>query len=184
MDLCVNIRKKYKQLQSQAPNVYPPILSTLDSKYMTKLKKVVALYADHRAGVDNDYMKQLSALNGITSDLNKLSSRVKMSMQSYSKAMESGKSDLDTMKKIESNLKSYSDYESLDTTSKQMLTDVSNKYNESMFMIWVKVGVIVLILLQCRKEKTFMSAYAALAIVIAISILKYMKKPYKDDSPS
>jgi hypothetical protein len=181
MNVCANIRNKYKNLKTEQPNPYPAMLETLDDKYMDKLSRVVAAYPAYYAGVHNDYMKQLSSLNGVTKQIEHVKGQVMKSIQSYARAIEVGNSDIETMKRIQENLKTNTDYETLDTTTKQMLKDVSTSYNEALFMLWSKIGVLVLVLLQALKEHLYGGVMAGIAAVVATWFVKYLKNPYKND---
>lgn len=182
MDYCATLPASLKQ--SQEPNPFPAMVAGLTNKYNAKLKQVLKAYPDHKAGIDNAYLTYLSALNGITKQLKQVDARILEKTQTYSRAVQHGKTELDTMAKIQSNLKQYTDYDTMDTTSKAMLNDVSTTYQHTQFMLWANVGVIVVLLLQSYKEKQYIPLGVAIAGTVLYAFYKHLKKSYKDEPPS
>jgi hypothetical protein len=145
------MEKMYKAIQQKIttiePNQFDSKKNTLHKEYMNQLDKTIKTYPDYKAEITDDYVKQLSLLNGITKKIKNLQTEINDKVTLFQRKVALGDTDIQKLKKVETNLKTYTSFEMLDATSKQMLSDSIVMYNRQRVLFWIKIGFILLILL-------------------------------------
>jgi hypothetical protein len=161
------VQRKIKSLTIQEPNPYFERKMRLHKKYMVQLDKVVQAYPGYKAGISNDYDHQLSLLNGITKQIGALQKEVKEKTQRFERSVDMGDIDIQKLKKVEANLKTFTSMDDLDLTSKRMLEDHTVQYNQQKLLFWIKLGIIVVLSIELiRKAK-----YRQLGLLIGVTLL-------------
>ncbi len=161
------VQRKLKQLTTQEPNIFYEKKSKLNAQYMDQLDKVIKEYPAYMAETTNDYMKQLSLLNGITKKTKEMESDLQNKITLFERNVDMGDVEIKNLKTVDYNLKKYTSFDDLDITSKKMLADSIDQYNQKRVLLWIKIGVILLIVADNIKYKE----YKQLAITTGITLL-------------
>lgn len=169
------VQRKLKQLTTQEPNIFYEKKSKLNSQYMEQLDKVIKEYPAYKAETTNDYTKQLSLLNGITKKTAEMETELQNKITLFERNVNLGDVDIKNLKKVDYNLKKYSSFHELDITSQKLLTDSIDQYNKKRVLLWIKIGVILLIIADCIKYKEYkqLAIVTGLTVILSIIILLY-----------
>jgi hypothetical protein len=171
-----SVNRKLKQLTTQEPNLFYEKKSKLHTQYMKQLDKVIREYPAYKADTTNDYTTQLSLLNGITKKTSAMEKELQDKITLFERNVTMGDSDIQTLKTIDYNLKQYSSFDELDITSKKMLADSIDQYNQKRVLLWIKIGVVALIIIDSIK----FHEYTQLAIVtVCTAVLSVIISLYK-----
>lgn len=161
------VQRKIKSLTVQEPNPYFERKVRLHKKYMGQLDKVVQAYPAYKAEVPNDYDHQLSLLNGITKQIGILQKEVKEKTTRFERSVDMGDVDIQKLKKVEANLQKFTSLDELDLTSKRMLEDHIHQYNQQKLLFWIKLGVVILLIIDLFHE----GEYKRTGILVGITLL-------------
>jgi vacuolar-type H+-ATPase subunit I/STV1 len=169
------VQKKLKQLTTQEPNLFYEKKNKLHEQYMKQLDKVIREYPNYKAEATNDYTKQLSLLNGITKKMSKMESELQDKIILFERNVNMGNDEIQKLKTVEYNLSDYSSFDELDITSKKMLSDSIDQYNQKRVLLWIKLGVILLILMDSVKFREFkqLGIVVLATLILSIIILLY-----------
>lgn len=166
-----DVQRKIKSLTIQEPNPYFERKMRLHKKYMVQLDKVVHAYPAYKAGIPNDYDHQLSLLNGITKQIGILQKEIKEKTQRFERNVDMGDIDIQKLKKVEANLQTFTSMEDLDMTSKRMLEDHIDQYNQQKLLFWIKVGVIAVLLVDMVHRAKYMQMGILVGVTFVLSLL-------------
>lgn len=172
------VQKKLKQLTTQEPNTFYEKKTKLHEQYMKQLDKVIREYPSYKAEATNDYAKQVSLLNGITKKTTKMESELQDKITLFERNVNMGDAEIQKLKTVEYNLSSYSSFDELDITSKKMLSDSIDQYNQKRVLLWIKLGVILLILMDSIKFREFKQLGTVVLATLILSILLLLYQYY------
>jgi len=122
---------------------------TLKASFDTQLDKTFNEYPNYKAGLPNDYDAQLTKLNAITTQATNLRTEVDQAVINLNREIETGSEKIKDYQKQNGNLTQSTSPEDLDATSKRMLDDSINEYNNKRILFWIKLSVILLIVVDC-----------------------------------
>lgn len=171
------VQRKLNNLTVQEPNLFEKRKEVLHKEYMVQLDKTITAYPSYKTEVSNDYTKQLSLLNGITKKINALQSDINGKVQLFERNVNSGDIDIQKLKRVEQNLQTYTSVDDLDATSKRMLSDSISQYNQQRLLFWIKIGFILLIILDSFHLNKRELLFTCISTII-ISILYLMYSAY------
>jgi hypothetical protein len=121
----------------------------LVTSFNTQLDKTFNEYPNYKAGLPNDYDAQLTKLNVITTQANNLQTEVEQAVTTLNRDIEDGSEKIKNYQKQNNNLRQSTSPQDLDATSKRMLDDSINEYNNKRLLFWIKLSVILLIVVDC-----------------------------------
>ena len=81
-----------------------------------------------------------------------------------------GDAEIQKLKTVEYNLNDYSSFDELDITSKKMLSDSIDQYNQKRVLLWIKLGVVLLILMDSIKFREFKQLGIVVLATLILSI--------------
>jgi hypothetical protein len=172
------VQRKIKNLTTQEPNPYFERKLKLHDKYLTQLDQVVQAYPAYKAELSNDYIQELSILNGITKEIGILEVEVKDKTKRFERSVDMGDMDIQKLKQVEANLQKFTSVEDLDLTSKKMLNDITTDYNRQKLLFWLKLGVIALIVMDTIHHKEYIRLGLLVVVTIGLTLLYSMYKWY------
>ena len=172
------VQRKIKSLTVQEPNLYFERKNKLQREYLARLDKVVKAYPAYKAEVSNDYMNELSILNGITKELGTLQSEIKDKTLRFERSVDMGDMDIKKLKQVESNLQKVTSLEDLDLTSKRMLQDITTEYNNQKLLFWLKLGVVAFILVDTIHNKEYKRAGLVVGVTLVLTLLYSLYSSY------
>jgi len=146
---------------------YDKKLYDLHQLYLQHLDRTMKEYPAYNVGQTNQYQEELSLLNGISKQIDQLHVKIKEDLTSMSRMIQRSDTAIKQIKQIETNLKNYTSMDQLDVTSKQMLADAKQEYNDEKLYFFIKASVTLLILIHLIRKKK----YILLAIFIPLSFL-------------
>lgn len=147
------LQRKINNLTTQEPNIFYERKNALHKEYIAQLDKTMKSYPAYKAESPNDYMKQLSLLNGITKKITKVQTELTDKIKIFERNVSMGDVDINKLKIVEENLQKYTSFDNLDATSKKMLADSIVQYNRQRLLFWIKLGIIALIVLDSIKTR-------------------------------
>jgi hypothetical protein len=147
------LQRKINNLTTQEPNHFYDRKNALHKEYITQLDKTMNSYPAYKAETPNDYMKQLSLLNGITKKITRVQSELTGKINLFERNVSMGDVDIKKLKTVEENLQKYTSFDNLDATSKKMLADSISQYNRQRLLFWIKLGIISLIVVDAIKTR-------------------------------
>ena len=175
--------------QTTQPEIFYSKKNNLHDKYVSQLDKTMAEYPSYKLNNTSNYADELSTLNGITSDIDKLIDTVSQHIINANNIVEQSDVDLQGLKNVEANLAGYSSYkeldvnlkqyEELDITSKQLLSDATQDYAKHKIIFYIK-GMLILILLYKLIGTSRLQHVIALTIVLycIVNLYLYFTKSY------
>lgn len=128
----------------------------LHQLYVQQLDKTMKQYPPYKVGEKNTYTRDLSLLNGISKQINELHQSIQNKMTSMSRMIQGSDSAILQIKKIETNLYNFTTMERLDVTSRQMLADAEEEYNDQKTLFFIKLAVFILITISFIKQKSYL----------------------------
>lgn len=172
------VQRKIKSLTVQEPNPYVDRKLRLHKKYSIQLDKVVQEYPAYKAEAPNDYDHQLSLLNGVTKQIDMLQKEVKEKTSRFERSVDMGDVDIQKLKKVETNLQKFTSLDGLDLTSKRMLEDHIHQYNQQKLVFWIKLGVVILLLIDLFSEGEYMRMGILTGVTLVSSFLYMIYSRY------
>lgn len=153
----------------------------LHEKYLEQLDKTMAEYPSYKLNETSTYAEELSILNGITDDIDKLITTVNEKTINANNMIEQSDIDIQNLNNSESNLDNYTSYEELDITSKQLLSDATQDYAKHKIIFYIK-GMLILILLYKLIGTSRLQYILALTIVLycIVSLYLYFTNSYRE----
>jgi hypothetical protein len=136
----------------------------LHQLYLKQLDKTMKEYPPYKVGEKNTYNKDLSLLNGISKQISELHQAVQEKMASMSRMIQRSDTAIEQIKKIETNLSNYTTMDELDITSRQMLEDAQQEYDDKKILFFIKLAVFLLFSIFL----IFKKRYIALGLCILI----------------
>ena len=109
----------------------------LHNLYLQQLDKAMKQYPAYKVGQPNTYTTELSLLNGITKQIDDLHETIKEDLSSISRMIQGSDTAISQIETIETNLSNYTTAEALDVTSRQMLADAIEEYNEQKILFFI-----------------------------------------------
>jgi hypothetical protein len=175
------MEKLYESIQERKNSLKTPVENTfykrkqqLHEEYIAQLDKTMHEYALYKAGQISDYTKQLSLLNGITKKIEELQKELFDKVTILKRNIELGDTDIEKLKKIDSNLKEYTSFDDLDATSKRLLRDSVSDYTNLRILFYIKLCIVFYIIVSIVKEKKIkegmMIVVASLVLVLIWTI--------------
>jgi hypothetical protein len=152
-------------VQTIEPNTFESKKNVLHKEYVNQLDKTIKTYPSYKAEISDDYVKQVSLLNGITKKIKNLQTEIDGKVSLFQRKVTVGDVEIQKLKTVKHNLQEYTSFELLDVTSKRMLSDSILLYNRQRVLFWIKIGFILLIIIdsvQNKKEwlvKSFMISF-------------------------
>jgi hypothetical protein len=172
------VQRKLKQLTTQEPNIFYEKKNKLHDQYMKQLDNVIREYPAYKAETTNDYTKQLSLLNGITKKTSEMEAELQSKITLFERNVNMGDAEIQKLKTVEYNLNDYSSFDELDITSKKMLSDSIDQYNQKRVLLWIKLGVVLLILMDSIKFREFKQLGIVVLATLILSIVILLYKYY------
>ncbi len=153
----------------------------LHQLYVQQLDKAMKQYPPYKVGEKNTYTRDLSLLNGISKQINELHQSIQNKMTSMSRMIQGSDAAIGQIKKIETNLYNFTTMERLDVTSRQMLEDAEEEYNDQKTLFFIKLAVFLLITISFIKQKSYLlwMAFIIGSLILAFfsNLLLSMKAP-------
>jgi len=172
------LQRKINNLTTQEPNHFYDRKNALNKEYIAQLDKTIQSYPAYKSDTPNDYMKQLSLLNGITKKINKVQTELTGKINLFERNVSMGDVDIKKLKIVEENLQKYTSFDNLDATSKKMLADSISQYNRQRLLFWIKMGIIVLIVIDAIKTRNTKPMLIVGGATIVLSIIYIYYKTY------
>ena len=139
----------------------------LNQLYLQQLDKTMKEYPAYKVGEKNTYTRELSLLNGISKQIEELNKDVQVKMESMSRMIQRSDTAIQQIKKIETNLINYTSMDQLDITSRQMLSDAQQEYNDKKIIFFIKAFVVLIILIFLL----YKNKYIILGIFILVAFI-------------
>ena len=167
--------------QCTQPELFYSQKNKLHDEYVAQLTKTMAEYPSYKLSQTSNYAEELSILNGITDEIDKLKDTVIEHTVNANNIIEQSDTDLQNLNNIESNLAGYTSYEELDITSKQLLSDATQDYAKHRLIFYIK-GILILILLYKLIGTSRLQHVLALTIVLycIVSLYLYFTNSYNE----
>jgi hypothetical protein len=134
------------------PNQFDDKKNVLNKEYVNQLDKTIQTYPAYKAEISDDYVKQVSLLNGITKKIKSLQTEIDGKVSLFQRKVDTGDVEIQKLKTVKHNLQEYTSFELLDVTSKRMLSDSILLYNRQRVLFWIKIGFILLIVVDSIHE--------------------------------
>jgi len=146
----------------------------LDKSYRDTLDKVVAAYPDYKIDPSKmEYSTQLSALNGISNKLKALDDSVQEQITANESSVDEGTDTIKRLDQVDINLTEKSENTNdLDITSKQMLSDSVTRHDSLSILLWIKIGVIAVMVINQMHEE--LPILIMVGLTTCISSLSYI----------
>ena len=136
----------------------------LHQLYLQQLDKTMKQYPAYKVGEKNTYTRDLSLLNGISKQIDELHQAIQEKLSSMSRMIQRSDTVIEQIKKIETNLTNYTTMDELDVTSRQMLADAQQEYNDKKILFFIKFALsLVIFIYLISKQK-----YIILAVCIVL----------------
>jgi hypothetical protein len=139
----------------------------LNQLYLQQLDKTMKEYPAYKVGEKNTYTRELSLLNGISKQIEELNKDVQVKMESMSRMIQRSDTAIQQIKKIETNLNNYTSMDQLDITSRQMLSDAQQEYNDKKIIFFIKAALVLLIVIFLL----YKNKYIILGIFILVALI-------------
>ena len=153
--------------------------NTLQDSFSKQLVKTFDQYANHVAGLPNDYATQLTKLNSITTQTTQLQTDVDQGIINLKRTIDQTNEDIENYKTQNKNLESTTSPEDLDATSKRMLDDSIYEYNNKRILFWIKLTVILLIIIDCVYiDNVPQQLFIIIGATMILSIIYFAYKSY------
>lgn len=153
----------------------------LHQLYVQQLDKTMKQYPPYKVGEKNTYTRDISLLNGISKQINELHQSIQNKMTSMSRMIQGSDAAILQIKKIETNLYNFTTMERLDVTSRQMLADAEEEYNDQKILFFIKLAVFILITISFIKQQSYLlwMAFILGSLILAFfsNLLLSMKAP-------
>jgi hypothetical protein len=152
----------YKKLRAQ--------YDTINSKFMAALDTVAQLYP-----LQNEaYTSAVAKLNSVIDSIGMLEKKVEVELARLNNVVLRSQARISEIQASTKNLLAGESYESLDATSKQLLSDYTAEYKATTYTLWIKI-VIILGLMFVMKEhiKDILLLYVLLYIIVYIGVRFY-----------
>ena len=150
----------------------------LNQLYLQQLDKTMKEYPAYKVGEKNTYTRELSLLNGISKQIEELNKDVQVKMESMSRMIQRSDTAIQQIKKIETNLINYTSMDQLDITSRQMLSDAQQEYNDKKIIFFIKafVVLIILIFLLYKNKYIILGIFILVAFILSFIINMFVNK--------
>ena len=145
---------------------------SLHKSYVDQLNVTMKEYPSFQIGQTTKYPDELSKLNGITKQMTELDKVVGEKTVALERTIEQKDKDIANLKKIESNLSTYTSYEELDITSQQLLADAMQEYTQEKMIFSIK-AVVILYLLYLLYQRVKVGSWIETQAVIAGGVLMF-----------
>ena len=177
--------------QCTQPELFYSQKNKLHDEYVAQLTKTMAEYPSYKLSQTSKYTEELSILNGITDEIDKLKDTINEHTVNANNIIEQGDIDVQNLNNVESNLAGYTSYEDitskqlkyeeLDITSKQLLSDATQDYAKYKLIFYIK-GILILILLYKLIGSSRLQHVLALTIVLycIVSLYLYFTNSYNE----
>jgi hypothetical protein len=139
----------------------------LHQLYLQQLDKTMKQYPAYKVGEENTYTKELSLLNGISKQIGELNQTIQEKLTSTSRTIQHSDTIIRQIKQIETNLTNYTSMDDLDMTSKQMLADAQQEYQDQKIFFFIKCAVALLIVVQLISTKK----YSVLVLCVVVGCI-------------
>ena len=146
---------------------------SLHKSYVDQLNVTMKEYPSFQMGKETKYPEELSKLNGITKQITDLDTVVGEKTEALDRTIEQKDKDIENLKKIESNLSTYTSYEELDITSQQLLSDAMQEYTQEKVVFSIK-AVVILYLLYLLYQRIKVGSWIETQAVIGGGVLMYV----------
>ena len=157
------------KLTTIEPNQFDSKKNVLHKEYVNQLDKTIKTYPAYKAEISDDYVKQVSLLNGITKKIKNLQNEIDGKVSLFQRKVTTGDVEIQKLKTVKHNLQEYTSFELLDVTSKQMLSDSILLYNRQRVLFWIKIGFILLIVIDSIKDhKEWIIKSCMIAFVLSL----------------
>lgn len=133
-------------MQCKESEIFNSQMNSLHNSYVDQLNITMKEYPSFQMEKETKYPEELSKLNGITKQLTDLDKLVGERTVALERTIEQKDKDIENLKKIESNLSTYTSYEALDITSQQLLSDAMQEYTQEKVVFFIKAFVILYLL--------------------------------------
>lgn len=180
-------KQRIKNLTTQEPDLFSKKRDQLNKDYIEQLNKVTSYYPINKLKESSDttteYSSRLSTLNGTSKKMDELIQDVREKIKNTNISLSSGDTEIKDLENVYSNLNKYTNFDDLDATSKQMLLDYSQLYNNQRKMFWIKmttIGVLLYLLIIREPKHRYNYAMSWILIIIilyiVVGIYAYSKK--------
>lgn len=141
----------------------------LHQLYLQQLDKTMKQYPPYKVGETNTYTTELSLLNGISKQIGELHKTIQTNLDRKTRTIQQSDTVIRQIKKIETNLTNFTSMDELDVTSKQMLADSQQEYNDKKKLFFIKLAVFILIVsyLIYRQNYIVLGVCILLAFIIS-----------------
>ena len=148
-------------------------MNSLHKSYVDQLNVTMKEYPSFQMEKETKYPEELSKLNGITKQMTELDTVVGEKTEALDRTIEQKDKDIENLKKIESNLSTYTSYEELDITSQQLLSDAMQEYTQEKVVFSIK-AVVILYLLYLLYQRIKVGSWIETQAVIGGGVLMYI----------
>ena len=164
-------------MQCKQSELFQSQKDTLHNSYVEQLNVTMKEYPSFQLEQETKYSEELSKLNGITKQITDLDTVVDEKTVTLERTIEQKDKDIENLKKIESNLSTYTSYEALDITSQQLLSDAIQEYRQEKIVFFIKAAVILYLLYllyQRIKVGSWLETQAVIGGGIVLYIVAYL----------
>ena len=160
-------------MQCKESEIFNSQMNSLHNSYVDQLNVTMKEYPSFQMEQETKYPDELSKLNGITKQITDLDTVVGERTLLLERTIEQKDKDIENLKKIESNLSTYTSYEALDITSQQLLSDAIQEYRQEKIVFFIK-GAVILYLLYLLYQRIKVGSWLETQAVIGGGILLYV----------
>jgi hypothetical protein len=160
-------------MQCKESEIFNSQMNSLHKSYVDQLNVTMKEYPSFQMEQETKYPDELSKLNGITKQITDLDTIVGERTLVLERTIEQKDKDIENLKKIESNLSTYTSYEALDITSQQLLSDSLQEYTQEKIVFFIK-GAVILYLLYLLYQRIKVGSWLETQAVIGGGILLYI----------
>jgi hypothetical protein len=143
----------------------------LNQLYLQQLDKTMKEYPAYKVGETNTYTRELSILNGISKQIEELTNSIKENMKSMSRVIQRSDNVIRQIKQIESNLINYTSMDELDVTSRQMLLDSQQEYNDKKILFFIKAFVVIIIIIFLISNNKYIILGGCIVLTFILSFI-------------
>ena len=164
-------------MQCKQSDLFQSQKDTLHKSYVEQLNVTMKEYPSFQMEKETKYPEELAKLNGITKQITDLDTVVDEKTVTLERTIEQKDKDIENLKKIESNLSTYTSYEALDITSQQLLSDAIQEYRQEKIVFFIKAAVIfylLYLLYQRIKVGSWLETQAVIGGGIVLYIITYI----------
>jgi predicted RND superfamily exporter protein len=151
----------------------------LHKNFLAQLDITMESYPAYKTNQSDTYSRNLSILNGITKSIQECQSNVNAKNQLMERQIKVEGENIATIKTMDKNLKNVNTVQDLDATSKQMLQDSVEEYNQARLLFWIKLAAILIIVADTLVYRRLGRGIVWAILSLLISFFYFMYKYFR-----